>query len=91
MKMKIEHQRRLKRACLRACKFRGVSGTFKLYRDASLIPGGHLHGKNHEMICRWDIFHCAMKHDTELLGDLYAYLYDDHIRTALKKFLRPDQ
>ena len=91
MKMKPEHQERLLTACKAACATMGrdIATVFQLYKEASMMPHSRVYQKNHEAICRWDIFHAAMKHDDTLLTDLYAYLNDNHIETALKKVLVP--
>jgi len=39
---------------------------------------------------RWDIFHLGFKEIREsgLLDKLYTYLYDEHIDTALKEYIK---
>lgn len=91
MKMKPEHQERLLSACKAACAHMGrdIPTVFQLYKEASAMPHSRVYQKNHVAICMWDIFHAAMKNDNTLLNDLYAYLNDSHIETALKKVIVP--
>lgn len=89
-KMKPEHQERILTAATTACElFGGIQTTFKKYEEASRMPHSRIYRKNHAMICRWDIFHAAMKHDDSLLDDLYRYLNDNHIERFLKRALMP--
>ena len=91
MKMKAEHQERLLAACKGACANMGrdIATVFQLYKEACAMPHSRVYQKNHVAICMWDIFHAACRMDKTLLDDLYTYLNDSHIETALKRVIVP--
>lgn len=37
---------------------------------------------------RWDIYHAVCRQHETLVNDLYSYLHDKHIDTALKSVMR---
>lgn len=45
--------------------------------------------KNLDMRYRWDLFYAAIPSCNKLTDNLYSYLTDDHIDTALKAIVKP--
>jgi hypothetical protein len=76
MKIKPEHYTTLKNAIA------PLKGHFEKRRENIIAEGK---AKDVEMRLRWDAFH-ASKYGG-ILSELYSYVNDEHIDTALKKIM----
>ena len=76
MKIKNEHYNTLKNAIA------PLKEHFEKHREAIIAEGK---AKDIEMRLRWDAFYAAKYGG--ILSELYSYLNDDHIDTALKKIM----
>jgi hypothetical protein len=76
MKIKIEHYNTLKNAIA------PLNGHFEKHREAIIAEGK---AKDIEKRLRWDAFHAAKYGG--ILSELYSYMNDEHIDTALKKIM----
>lgn len=75
------------RANLQAKEFgTGFESVDEIYRKRMIVNADRVKDINTRF--RWDMFHRAMKTDKfQLQDELYEYLNDDHIDTALKKIV----
>jgi hypothetical protein len=79
MKIKPEHYGRLKQALDKALVGFGSEQKADYFKH---------NPKATESRFMWDAFWFAQRHDERLLNDLYTYLNDSHIGTALKNYFK---
>lgn len=78
MKMRDEDYTRLKAAIQEGLGSHDLKVVHDRYKKAALV----------DKQFHWDVFwYCADRADTTLVHDLYGYLKDAHIGTALKKIM----
>lgn len=81
MKMTLTHYDELKKLCI-SVKEKYPNITPESYRLNKI-------GKDTDERFRWDLFHTANKRArADFLHDLYKYLHDDQVRTALKRIVK---
>ena len=80
MKMTIEHYTELKVSIAKI-----PEDHFKKHKQF-IIKEGKAIDINKRL--RWDCFWFACKNECDLSHDLYEYLNDDHVDTALKKIIK---
>ena len=85
MKMLPAHYDHLKAAFKLALADKGIS-----MNEAIEEYESKLIGKDHQMRCRWDILWYSKKHLSHdfVCGQLYKYLNDNHIDSALRKIVK---
>lgn len=64
-----------------------TNDTRKLYQTGRFVRSDRV--KNLDMRYRWDLFHVASHIDPGLRKELYKYLNDNHIDTALRRIVEP--
>lgn len=84
MKIKKEHLDRIKQLCDTVIeKAGGIEKVKTMYETGSFPRSDRV--KDLNMRFRFDVFYAAMQLDSGFTNELYEYLTDDHIHTAMKR------
>lgn len=87
MKIQAAHFNRLKEGYQKAMAY-GEQGVIESYETGRFSNSERAKGtESLQARFIWDIFWCITGHDKTLLNELYTYLEDQHIFTAMKRIV----